>query len=92
MLTPEELQRARDYATVFGGDGAGRRVLDDLRRACFAFRSTFTPGDPYETARNEGAREVVLRIQRLMELEKDGLLESTTTASSYFDGAQPEEE
>jgi len=91
MLTPEELSRARDYATVFGGDGAGARVLDDLRRSNFIFRPTVVPGDRDQTLLNEGARGVVLRIQRLMELEKAGLLESAESASSEFNTATEED-
>lgn len=54
------------YATVFGSP-LGQQVLDDLRRSCFMNRTSFV-NDPYQSAFNEGMREVVLMIQRAIQL------------------------
>lgn len=92
MLTDDELQRCRDYAHVFGGDGAGSRVLDDLRRAFYVYRSTFVPGDPCETAFNEGARQVVLRITQMMTLEARDKAEGRSAVFEVPDQFNTQEE
>lgn len=63
------LQRIYDYGTVFTSE-AGKRVLDDLR-VSFSRRTSHTPNDPYTTAFREGQRDVVLRIERLIEQALD---------------------
>ncbi len=58
------------YAELFkaGGDPRGRTVLADLASYCNVGSSSFVPGDPQQTAFNEGARDVYLHI-----LEMSGL-------------------
>ncbi len=61
---PEEKQRVADYVQVFTSP-AGRRVLDDLRKAYWGTRTTYHP-DPTRMAMNEGNREVVLEIEYII--------------------------
>ncbi len=56
----EQIQRA--YHTVFTSEGAGKIVLADLVAYCFGRRSTFDENDRVH-AKNEGRREVLMRIQ-----------------------------
>ena len=62
--------RRRLYRETFGSD-AGRAVLADLARACFADAPTYVRGDALESARREGARGVWLRIGRLAAAGED---------------------
>ncbi len=69
------LQRA--YALVFGRtseerDTAVAIVLRDLATEGFAHHSTFDP-DPRTHARNEGRRDIWLRIQELRNISTDEL-------------------
>lgn len=57
------------YATVFGSP-LGQQVLEDLRRSCFVNKTSFV-SDPYQSAFNEGMREVVLLIQRAIQTAQD---------------------
>jgi hypothetical protein len=50
----------------------GQAVLADLE-ARFMDRSSIVPGDPYATHAREGAREVVLYIQKRMRGARDVL-------------------
>lgn len=47
----------------------GMAVLEDMKKS-FLMRSSIVPGDPHMTYANEGSREVVLKIIRLMEMYK----------------------
>ena len=66
--TPNErtFRRVHDYNRVFTTPD-GQRVLDDMRRS---YRDTFL-NDPYESAFRQGRRQVVLDIERLMEIAND---------------------
>lgn len=44
-------------------------VKKDLNRFCFAARSTYTPGSAAQTHRNEGRRQVWLRIQWYLNID-----------------------
>jgi hypothetical protein len=55
-----------DWQTAFGSD-SGLRVLDRLSKFCLEKQSTYTPNNQYETAFNEGARSVILYINRMLE-------------------------
>ncbi len=46
-------------------DGSGRLILSDLAHYCRAGQSSFVPGDPHQTAFNEGARDVFLHIAEM---------------------------
>ena len=63
----EAVQRVQDYGHVFGSP-AGKRVLEDLKKFCYYHRTTYVPGDPHATSKNEGSREVVLKIMRITEM------------------------
>lgn len=47
-LNADEQQRIRDYQYTFGSE-QGQRVLEDLKRAFFFYRTTFVSGDPHAT-------------------------------------------
>ena len=55
---------AHAYRNLFAAD-EGRLVLDDLARYCRAGTTSFTAGDPHQTAFNEGARDTFLHIAEL---------------------------
>ncbi len=44
---------------------AARLILADLAHYCRAGQSSFVPGDPHQTAFNEGARDVFLHIAEM---------------------------
>lgn len=61
------LRRARRVAEAYRQllapeTDSARLVLSDLAQYCRVGRSSFVPGDPYQTAFNEGARDVFLHI------------------------------
>lgn len=60
----EQIQRA--YHMVFGSPD-GKMVVADLVAFCFGRRSTFDP-DPRIHARNDGRRDVLMRIQEFTNL------------------------
>ncbi|HEY6872780.1 MAG TPA: hypothetical protein VI298_08655 [Geobacteraceae bacterium] len=51
------------YNRVFDQDGDGAKIFEELA-ILFAGNPSFVPGEPDATAFNEGARMVVLYIQR----------------------------
>ncbi len=58
-------RRARRVAEAYrqrldGEDVLARFILSDLAQYCRAGQSSFVPGDPHQTAFNEGARDVFL--------------------------------
>lgn len=58
-----------DYRKTFATD-SGKHVLMDLYSRCFGLATTLTPsGNPFEMARNEGMRMVLLHI--LTHLKED---------------------
>ena len=64
-LTPEQERKLRiAYKQAFGTD-AGKEALKDLQARCFKYQSTLD-ANPYVTAANEGARQVLLTIEELM--------------------------
>ncbi|MDZ4662945.1 MAG: hypothetical protein SGJ18_15135 [Pseudomonadota bacterium] len=75
-LTTKEklLDRKIAYCQAFSDEGAYRGVLEDLAVFCKADQSAF---DPIEltNARNEGRREVWLRIQNHLQLTEEQLWE-----------------
>ena len=56
--------KASWYRTVFTSPD-GELVLADLIKFTHAHDQSHTPGDPLETAFNEGMRRVVTRIEKL---------------------------
>lgn len=57
-------QVAGAYLTMFG-DVQGKVILSDLATYCRVGSSSFVPGDPHQTAFNEGARDVFLHIAEM---------------------------
>jgi len=45
----------------------GKAVLKDLMESCGCLVTSFVPGDPHQTAFNEGRREIVNRILSMVE-------------------------
>lgn len=52
------------YMTLFA-TVEGRDVLRDLANYCRVGTSSFVPGDPHQTAFNEGARDVFLHVAEM---------------------------
>lgn len=61
---------AKDYLVTFGSQ-TGARVLKELKAAYYD-RPSYEKGDPYETAKREGERAVVLRILSKFKAAKSG--------------------
>lgn len=55
------------YKTVFGSE-SGQRVLKDMMKSCNVMGTTFS-SDPYEMSFNEGARSVVMRILKTINID-----------------------
>lgn len=64
-LTRFKRDKADWYKNVFDSE-AGRMVLADLIKFSGAHEQSYTPGDPTQTAFNEGMRRVVTRIERFV--------------------------
>lgn len=52
----------------------GRLIVGDLIRYCGLARSSFVPGQPDQTAFNEGARDVLLHVLGMLGLAMDQIL------------------
>lgn len=87
----EERALARDYFLLFGSE-VGRRVLKDIERQGFLYRTTLSaphadaPIDHFQTAANEGKRQLVVEIKAQIERggqsQADAVPERATTAIS----------
>jgi len=60
--------RGEAYRMVLHGSFS-EIVKRDMIQFCFAVRSTYTPGSPAQTMRNEGRRQVWIRIQRYLHID-----------------------
>lgn len=58
----------QDYKMTFNSL-EGKRVLFDLMKHHNFIKPSFVKGDPYETAFNEGQRNVILRILTLVDID-----------------------
>ncbi len=58
-----------DYHICFEVSDAGRLILEDMAKAHHFNDSSFSP-DPYQTAFNEGERNVILRILTMLDQHK----------------------
>ena len=65
-----EVDRRRDFRTVFLGSAAGRRVLYEILAWSRVFASTFVPGDAFATHWREGGRDVGLRILAVLDADR----------------------
>lgn len=79
-------RRVREYAQVFGSP-EGKRVLADMRRS---YRDTFC-SDPHESSFRQGKRQVVLDIERLLEIAHDPKF-GTDTVTDFFGNSAGENE
>jgi len=67
----KELQQLKmDYNQTFGSE-AGQRVLKDLSKRCFKNDTTFDPSNSQAILVNEGARQVLLTIENMRDLNLD---------------------
>lgn len=57
------IAKAQWYKMVFESD-QGQMVLADLIKFSNAHNQSYTPGDPTQTAFNEGMRRIVTRIEK----------------------------
>jgi hypothetical protein len=69
------------YRNAFAGHD-GRRVLLDLARYCRFGTTSFVPGDPHQTAFNEGARDAFLHVIELAALDANDVAELLATQST----------
>jgi hypothetical protein len=86
LLSVNQMREARQVAAAYrehlGSEtAAARRILVDLARYCRVGQSSFVPGDPHQTAFNEGARDVFLHIAELCGLRPEDF-------PSYFSEAE----
>lgn len=65
------------YQLAFGSP-AGRTVLQDLKPFCRARETCVVPGDRDKTLVLEGRREVYLRVQDILDLTPEQLVELFT--------------
>ena len=61
VMGQKALAKIMDYKSAFGSK-PGERVLLDMMRAHFLLSTSYVKDDPYESARREGERNVVIRI------------------------------
>ena len=66
-----DMDRYREFRAVFLGSEQGKRVLSDVLAWCHMGFSSIKPGpiDPYDVVRNEGARQVGLKITTAISAE-----------------------
>ncbi len=77
-------QTVSDINVVFSSP-QGKRVYEQLATLCFKHRSTFVKDSCNESANNEGARKVILEIDRWLEYDLSTLDETGET-----DNIEPE--
>ncbi|MEO3429728.1 hypothetical protein AAFN88_12760 [Pelagibius sp. CAU 1746] len=68
------IDRYRDFRAVFFGESTpqqGKRVLWQILEWCRLFRPVSAPGDPHETYRRDGERNIGLRIFMALNAEPD---------------------
>ena len=72
-MTREEVlaldKMRKSYLQVFNTD-TGRVVLEDLKKKCFVYDTTYT-GDASTSLVNEGMRRVLLHVENIMTLDLD---------------------
>jgi len=66
------VERYRDFRAVFFGESTpqqGKRVLWQILEWCRLFRPVSVPGDPHETYRRDGERNIGLKIFMILNAE-----------------------
>lgn len=72
------LEVAQAYAERFDKDDHKiRLILGDLAGYCNVTHTSFVANDPYQTAFNEGARDVFLHISEMCNLTSDDIRKLT---------------
>ncbi len=74
------MDRYRDFRRVFLQSPDGRRVLWQILAWCHMYRPAAVRGDPHETYRREGERNIGLRILATMNAEPADEPEQAETA------------
>lgn len=69
----------QSYQAVFNTSD-GERVLRHLMKIGFVTRPTMVPGDPYQTAHNEGSRRLALSILSFVKRDHDEMLKAIEEA------------
>lgn len=81
-IVEKQTAKPKDYKKTFGTE-SGKRVLYDLIDSHFVMRPTFVPNDPYATARNEGERNVVLRIITMLNTDPEKIKQLIEESNNY---------
>lgn len=76
------LAKLSDYQKVFG-DLIGKKVLRDMMQEHFMLKPTFVKGDPYQTAFNEGERNVMLRLLAVLKIDPKELEQRIQEGEGY---------
>ena len=63
------IDRYRDFRSLFLSTDQGRRVLYEIMAWGHIYRSTAVRGDPHETYRREGERNMALRVLTTIHVE-----------------------
>lgn len=63
------IDRQKDFRTLFQSTPEGRRVMAQILVRCQLWERSHVPGDPYETARREGMRDIGLWITEIVNTE-----------------------
>ncbi len=74
-------RRARPVAAAYRellATSEGQLVLRDLAAYCRVGASSFTAGDPHQTAFNEGARDVFLHVAEMAGIRPDDFPQLTS--------------
>lgn len=69
----------QSYQTVFNTPD-GERVLHHLMKTANVTKPSFVPGDPHQTAFNEGARHLALSILKFVKRDHDAMLRAIEEA------------
>ena len=86
------VDRYRDFRAVFFGESTpqqGKRVLWQILEWCRLFRPVSAPGDPHETYRRDGERNIGLKIFMTLNAEPGPPEPGGKTTSSSDKGANP---
>lgn len=82
MKFKSQKDRKAEYEKVFLSK-SGRMVLDDISIHANLLTPSYTKNDPYETAFNEGQRNVVLRILKLLKMDVSKFNEQILNGEQY---------
>ena len=80
------IDRYRDFRAVFFGESTpqqGKRVLWQILEWCRLFRPVSAPGDPHETYRRDGERNIGLKIFMTLNAEPERDTAADTAISAH---------